>query len=335
MRRTTGKKSCRVLIVGCGELGSRHLQAVASLPEVREVEVVDPRPEALELGRQRLAEIPDCSPSISFDWLPSLEKATKGGDLCIIATQADVRCQLLYEAVETLGYSTFLLEKLVAQSVQDYKRVVDFSRRKGLSVWVNCQARAHPLHRHVKECLDPSEPIIFNVVGGNYGLVTNGVHAVDLFAFYDGATWIESLECQVDPILYPSSRGEGLFDLSGTLRGGTKKGSQFTLSYVGNHKHYEHFAIATRNYRCVIDHLQQWAMESDGSSAWSWRRPSFEEGLLVSVMGKNIAHEILQAGRCKLPTLEDCFPAHRFLLQVLLSHFNRLLGRDSDRCPVT
>ena len=31
----SGEGQTRVLIVGCGQLGSRHLQAVASLPQVR------------------------------------------------------------------------------------------------------------------------------------------------------------------------------------------------------------------------------------------------------------------------------------------------------------
>ena len=53
-----GRSGYRVLIVGCGEIGSRHLQAVASLPQVSEIEVVDPRPEALELGRERPQTIP-------------------------------------------------------------------------------------------------------------------------------------------------------------------------------------------------------------------------------------------------------------------------------------
>ena len=33
----------RVLVIGCGELGSRHLQALATLPFIREIEVVDSR----------------------------------------------------------------------------------------------------------------------------------------------------------------------------------------------------------------------------------------------------------------------------------------------------
>lgn len=329
------KNRFRVLIVGCGELGSRHLQAVAPLPEVYEIEVVDPRPEALDLGRRCLAEVSACQPNVTFRWLSSLEEASRGGDLCIVATLAGVRCQLVKRAAESLGYRSFLLEKLVTQSVEEYERFLCFSKQRELSVWVNCLPRAHSFHQGVRTRLDPSETICLTVMGGNYGLATGGIHAVDLFAFYDEATAIEIVGSEVDPMLHPSRHGPEIFDLSGTIRGVTKKGSQFSLTYTADHRHYEYFSIATRSYRCVVDHIQRWAVESDEESDWSWRQVPFGEDLLVSVMGKALVREILATRRCKLPTLEECFAAHRFILGELQPHFSKLLGKESERCPVT
>ena len=219
----------RVLIVGCGQLGSRHLQAVASLPLVREIEIVDPRPQALELGRERVAEVRDRQHSTDIRWLSSLSEATPGGDLCIIATLAQGRCQLVREVVETLGYSSFILEKLATQSVREMEDLEDFSRVRGLSAWVNCQTRTHPFHRRVKQRLDPRDPINFSVLGGKQKLASNGIHVTDLFTFYDENLWIKSGGSYIDPILYPSKRGDGLFDLSGTLLGCTEKGSRLTI----------------------------------------------------------------------------------------------------------
>src|SRR3989338_3322550 len=96
------RSSARVLIVGCGQVGSRHPQAVATLPHVAEIEVVDPRPEALVLGQERLAEVPDRNPRILWRWLSSVEMATAGGDLCIVATQAQGRCQIVRRVVKAL-----------------------------------------------------------------------------------------------------------------------------------------------------------------------------------------------------------------------------------------
>ena len=65
----------RVLIAGCGQLGSRHLQAVATLTGVDSIDVFDPRPEAL----------------------------------CVVATLALGRTALVREIADRLGYRAFLL----------------------------------------------------------------------------------------------------------------------------------------------------------------------------------------------------------------------------------
>ncbi len=335
MNQQTNHAGYRVLIVGCGEIGSRHLQAVASLPIVREVEVVDPRPDGLELGRQRLTEVPDRSLSTVFRWLSSLEEASRSGDLCVIATQAGVRCQLIYQAAQVLGYSSFLLEKLVTQSVRDYEKLIAFCKEKGLSIWVNCKTRAYPFHKRVKLILDPSEPILLSDVGGNHGLANNGVHVADLFAFYDETDWIESAGSRVDPILHPLKRGNSLFDLSGTIHGYTSKGSQLTISFASDHMAPDCISIVSRRYRCIVDQLSRWAWESEAATGWKWRPVPFEGNLMISNMTKVFAADILTRGNCELPTLAECFPAHRFILSELQPSFRQLLGREMELCPVT
>ena len=264
-----------------------------------------------------------------------MEEATKGGDLCIEATQSPGRCQRVRQVSETLGYSAFLLEKIVAQSVEEIEDLAGFSRHKGLSAWVNCQGRARPFHQRVKGLLDPADPIIFSSVGGNFGLATNGIHHADLFAFYDGGNIIRSAGSRVDPVLHPSKRGEGLFDLSGTIQGYSDKGSHFILSCAADHDSYEHFSIATRSYRCLVDHGQGWALESDQSSGWAWKPVPYESNQLVSQMTKGFANDIFSSGHCWLPTLEESLVSHRFILDELRPHFSNLLGRKIDRCPVT
>ena len=325
----------RVLIVGCGDIGSRHLQAVASLPQVQMIEVVDSRTEGLQLGRERLAEVPQCSPGTEFCWLSSLDQANRDGDLCIVATQAQGRCQLVREVAETLGYSSFILEKLAAQSVQEMEDLIQFSRAHGLSAWVNCKSRVYRFHQRAKQRLDPDDPIIFHVVGGNYGIATGGIHHASLFAFYDEAECIKGAGSRIDPVLHRSKRGDALFDLSGSLSGYTQKGSQFMLSYAGDHHNGEHISISTRRYRCIVDHLQRVAFESDEDSGWTWRESPFDGPILISEMTKEFASDILSSGSCKLPTLGESLVAHRFILGELQPHFSRLLGRPLELCPVT
>ena len=325
----------KVLIVGCGELGSRHLQAVASIASVAQIEVVDPRPEALALGQERLAETAQHASPTEVRWLTTLDEASPGEGLCIIATRAENRCQLTKTVAHRLGYRLFLLEKMVGQSVSEVEGLAAYSRSEELSIWTNHKARAYPFHLGVKEKLAFEDPVVFSAVGGNHGLATNGVHAADLFAFYDGSDTIKSAGSHVDPVLHPSKRGGELFDLSGTLMGYTDKGGKFTLSYAADHQNSDQFSISTRRYRCIVDHLQRWAVESAEESSWVWRSIPFEDRVLVSEMTADFASDILVSGSCSLPTLDQSLVAHRFILNELQPHFERLLDRTLDLCPVT
>jgi len=323
----------RVLIVGCGELGSRHLQAVASLAAVSEVEVVDSRPEALEIGRSRFLAVPDRNESIEARWLTSLKDISGGGSLCVVATQAAGRCALVEEIAETAGYASFLLEKMVAQSVLDYRSLLEFSKGRGLSVWVNCKTRAHESHKRVKQHLDPNSSITLSVIGGNHGLANNGIHMADLFVFYDDADHIESMGGHVDAQLHASKR-PGILDLSGTLAGHSEKGSLFMLSFSKDHEVPACFSVVSPRYRAIVDDMAQTFYESTPDNGWEWRQIDVHKNMLVSQMTKKFASDILSSGSCELPTLEQCFPAHEFILSELQPHFNRLLKREAD-CPIT
>jgi hypothetical protein len=323
----------RVLIVGCGEIGSRHLQAVCALPEVAEIEIVDGRSDSLELGRARVAEVSDRQPHISFRWLPALDEASRSGDLCIVATRADVRCQVVAEIARRLSYRNFLIEKLVAQSVTDYEELIRVSQNRGLAVWVNCKKRVHGTHVHVKSRLNPEEPLLFSAIGGNHGLVTNGVHAADIFVFYDNASAIRPGVSRIDPVLHRTKRG--LFDLSGTVCGYTDKGSSFTLSYAAEHMAPDVFSICSPRYRAIVDDTTKRVFESSAETEWNWEQVIVDANWNISYMTRSLASDVLTHAKCQLPTLMDCYPAHEFILTQVKPHFERLLGVGVEHCPAT
>jgi predicted dehydrogenase len=171
-------------------------------------------------------------------------------------------------------------------------------------------------------------------MGGNLGLANNGIHAADLFIFYTGATSMQAAGSSIDPILHPSKRGGELFDLSGTLLALSDHGSRFSLSYTQDPHAAELYLLQSPRHRFIVDHFERWAMESDAASGWRWRSVPFEGNLLVSVMTQGFAREILTRRACSLPTLEESAASHRFILGELAPHFDQLLERKSDLCPV-
>lgn len=325
----------RILIVGCGQLGSRHLQAAATCPEVGAIEVVDPRPESIEAGQKRLDEMEGKNPSISYKWFKSIDEASTGGDLCVVATQAEHRCRLIKIVAEQLGYQKFLVEKIVAQSTAEYEDILAFSKDRQLNIWINFKGRAHPSHAHVKAALDPSEPMVLTAVGGNHGLANNGIHIADLFLFLDGTEHIEEAGSRFDEVLHPSKRGSNVYDLSGSMWGISRKGSRIYFSFSADHDSSVLFQVLSKTYRAVVDDVLQWMMESRPEDGWRWHPVPFQANMRVSHMSKTFIREILTRGSCALPSLEEGYGAHLFILDQMQPHFNRLLRREEDICPVT
>ncbi|MDO8505595.1 MAG: hypothetical protein Q7S48_03390 [bacterium] len=324
---------CKILLIGCGQLGSRHLQAVATLREVGEIHVVDPRPESLELARARLREVSDTNPAIVFQWHTEPMACCAGGDLCIVATQAKDRPVLIKRIAARFSYKKFLIEKIVSQSIGEYQDLMEYVKINSLLVWVHCQTRTYGIHRYVKSCLDPVEPITFTEIGGNFGLACNGIHYADLFLFYDGGHAIHGAGAKIDPVLHSSKRGSEVFDLSGSLYGFSDKGSHFILSYAPQHRNSDVVTVSSSKGKFIIDIIAQSGFEWKEDTGW--KPIPIMESDLVSYTSKRIVADILSGRESGLPTLEECFPAHRYILSELLPHFNLLLGTSNTYCPVT
>lgn len=325
----------KLLLVGCGQLGSRHLQAIASLESVSEIHIVDPSPLSLELGKKRIGEISDRNKNIQFFWYNEMNKAVQGGDLCILATQAKGRENLIKAAVDLLGYRRFLVEKIVTQSVAAYGDLLEFCKARSINIWVNCQTRTYNIHKRIKSLLDPTEPFFMADFGGNHGLACNGIHYADLFLFYDGGNEIIPVGSRIDPILHPSKRGKDVFDLSGTLMAKSKTGRDCVISYAPNHVAPDCVALSSSRYKFIVDHIGKTVFESSAENKWSWAQYPIDENLAISFLDKKIVSDILLTGTCELPGLSECLPSHKYILESLLPHFNNLLGVQNNSCPAT
>ena len=137
----------------------------------------------------------------------------------------------------------------------------------------------------------------------------------------------------IDPVVQHSKRGQEVFDLSGSLYGFSDKGSHFMLSYAPQHRNSDIVTIVSSKGKFVVDIVAQSGFE--WKEDFGWRRIAVMESDFVSYTSKRIATDILSGRESGLPTLEECWPAHEYILSALLPHFNRILGTNNTYCPAT
>ncbi|MBF0170719.1 MAG: hypothetical protein HQK87_06490 [Nitrospinae bacterium] len=323
-----GKK---VLVVGCGAIGMRHLQGVALAPSVGAIQVVDPRTEAHDNGR---AGVEQTGAKTPVTYHTAIDPSLGGGDLCVLGTQAAGRLDLVRTVHETLGYTRFLTEKVVTQSMEEYDALLAYAEANRLTIRVNAKTRAYALHAAIKEAIG-DRPFTLTVTGGDHGLGCNGVHAADLFLYYDGGARIDLVGARIDERLAPSKRGSELADFSGALHGASPKGSSLSIVYDGGHKGFDFLTVTTATARYVIDHFLGTVFRSGEENNAAWERLPFTEDIRISHMTTTFAEEMLADGPSALPTIADHYPAQKFVFEGLLPTYHRLTGAVGDFLPVT
>lgn len=222
-------KTLRILVVGAGQIGSRHIQALASIPDVDEVVAVDPLPESRERATQRWRDVPGHEGK-RLSVVAEMDQV--GGasfDLAVLATNAPGRLEH-FRHVVALGIRYVLAEKLLFQSVAELEEALDLCRTAGVSLYPNYVYRYASPWRLLSDRLN-GQAFEMRVVAGDIGLATNLPHWLDLFEFLAGSS-LSELSIELTRPAYPSKRGGGLVDFSGSAAGRSSSGALLTLRFA-------------------------------------------------------------------------------------------------------
>jgi hypothetical protein len=312
----------QVLIVGAGVIGARHLQAMARLSEASTVFVVEKSAYARDSAEALWREMPDhARHTLRFAEMGNLPKGEI--DAAILATTANGRLQLL-ETIAEIGVKAVLAEKVLFQSVGDYKAACD------LSISADMDVRAHVPYRYVDQIqtlrrLHGGDAVQMTIGVGDRGLGCNGVHFIDLFQYISQSP-IVSLETNVDFPLQENCRDPSLCEFSGTVTAKTNSGSSLDLAFRKGTDDLSMISVQGGEHQttlCFDDNsVTSTFSELDGSKL---QMP------MASAMSHLMLDDIL-AGHSVLPSLAAGAPYNILMLE----SYNRALGRSpDDRCPIT
>jgi len=321
----------RICLVGCGNVGSRHLQAIAKLPFGIEVDIVEPSSDAISLGQKRLDEIDYNKKTHSFAWYDKLEEIKEYYDLTIIATTAIGRADLLINLLE-LGHKKFLIEKMVCQSNSQYEKILSRFKEKNAIGWVNTNPRCFESYKKLKDYFRESDIIQFSVTASNVStLATNTIHYMDLFSYF-----VEDYEIEMNgeyllEKIFPNKRGNDLMEFAGTVIGRNKRKSTIVLTFLPCENIPTMVDIVGIDKHIMIDESNQKLFDfvNPENSELEFK---FEH---ASSLTTKITEDILTNNHCDLTTLENSFILHKEIFKMFNSHIKKITNKEMEFCPIT
>lgn len=316
-----------ILLVGCGNIGSRHLQALVKMKNPSEIHIVEKSKYSQKLAKVRLDEVSYNKKIHQLFWYTSINQVKKINDLAIISTLSKNRINIISQLLSQ-GHKKFLIEKIVCQSKQEFDTLLKQMKIFGAKGWVNNNRRYFDSYVKIKNSLKNSKYIKLNIYLENSGLGSNTLHFTDLFSWFTNNNLKLNGE-YLYPKLFMNKRGKNFKEFYGTIFGHDGKFSSLTLTSIPSPNTSIIIRISSDKKNYIIDELNQKCLILDSNKNFKF---SFEH---TSTVSTKIFSDILEHGKSNLPTLENSYIHHIEIFRIFNLHIKKQLKRNVSICPIT
>lgn len=324
-----------IAIIGVGQLGSRHLQALTLTNLNIDIELVEPYKTMQETALARYKQMPNNDKVNSVTFFDNISGLSDELDLVVVATTANVRRVVLDELLNTKKVKNIILEKVLFQHYNDYDHFFNRFEDLDVNVWVNHPRRLFSFYNQFIPSLKKSSQLSYHVQGGEWGMACNALHFLDHLQMMqkDNDPQIHIATSMLHPEVIESKR-QGCYEVYGTLSGSIGNGS-FSLTCTKDNVLPTTISIMGDDIRIIVDEYKGMAMVSKKENEWKWEQ--YEEKIVSyqSELTGLVGDEILLHGSCSLPTYKEAALLHKPFIKTIQDKIESTLGKEFGLCPIS
>ncbi len=322
----------KIMIVGTGNIGSRHLQALKAVKIPLDITVIDTNPESLQIAEERYKTMPKGEKKHKIKYCTNYDGFKEELDIAIIATHSTIRREIIEQLLEMTSVKSFILEKILFNKSKDYFFVKNLINKHNSQAWINCTRRLIPFYKNEIKNWFKKKKIIFNISGSQWKLMSNLIHLTDLLAFI-----LEDNEFRIDynnlDLNLIKSNIPNFYEINGSLEVYFSEGSLGIINCFSTGIQPTIIDIASDQIRCIINEREGKTMVNS-SNKIGWE--VFDSRILyTSQLTTLIVEDILEKNTCELTSYEESMNLHLLTYEPLLHFLNEKLDKNWLSYPFT
>tara|TARA_Y100001970_G_scaffold15871_1_gene17857 strand:+ start:42231 stop:43217 length:987 start_codon:yes stop_codon:yes gene_type:complete len=327
-----GDSSSRILIIGAGHLGSRHLQGLCKINRDIKISVIDPSARALKLCSKRFKEMKSNPHIVSINYFQKIEEVNSKIDLAIVSTTADIRYKVIENLLNRINVKNFILEKILFQSIIEFGLAKKIFNSNKVKAWVNCSRRMIPFYRKLEQENFGIKPIKI-VVKGDIGIASNSIHMLDLLAFLSKQTEITIDISKLEKKIYSSKRSN-FVEFKGELYAHSSRGDSLKIIDKRNNKTDLTISLENDEKLIIINQTKAIYNLKFKDNHFSSINHPFNTPFQSELTAKQV-EQILDTGNSFLPSLEESSVLHKPMIEAFNFHLSSILNKKILVCPIT
>lgn len=322
----------KVLLIGAGQIGSRHLQGLLKFHRKQFVYVLDKSKASLSVAKERAEEIEFQHKVI---YLSEWKSIPNDLDLVIVATGARTRAKIVTKLLTSYNVKHLILEKILFQDLKSYSDVGNLITTSGTPTWVNHPRRMFSHYKDLKNKIAANgEFVRFEVFGGNWGLACNALHFIDLICFLSGSELLNLDFKEIDNNIIKSKR-QNCIELTGSFSGELKNGNRFNISSLEGDYEDITITVFTKSRRWIINEgnaqkIIYFGKENNFNAVTDSFTNEFQSTLTTKII-----NDIMINQNTSLTNYLEACSSHIPFIKETLKFYNRISNSNTFICPIT
>ena len=314
-----------IIVIGCGQIGSRYIQGLAGMNIKTQIHIVDKSNQAIDLCKKRLEEIKENKNQLRY--FNSFPQNVKEYNTAIIATTSSGRYNIIKELNKCYKIDSWIVEKVLAQSTQE---IINICAEIGLNknAFVNTPMRIMEDYKKVKKEIfkfNSRDVHSIDIEGGGWGMACNSIHYIDLISWWmeTNVSYIDSNEIES----WKESKRKGFIEAFGKLKIYFCNGVKLNLNCSEEFSELK-IIIKTTNGNWIINE---------------------ESGIMISPKDKEInvklefqssmtgplIEKLISKRKCDLPHIIESSVNQIKMIESFITSFNNIYGKHNEYINIT
>ena len=307
-----------ILIFGCGNIGSRHVQGLVKSKLNLNIYLYDIKNEAISSlinsinfnkfnkNKKKIIKI------INFDF-------KKKFDLVIFANSSKNRFVIINNFLKKITCKRIIIEKIAFLNPIEYKKCIQLFKKNKIKSWINCNHQLFSINLFIKNKINNELFSNLLVVGGRYNLISNFIHYYMIFKFFNKKILVKKINTSLSEPF--ASKRNGYSEMYGFIEIIFNNNSKLII--------IDHGAYSENvNNKIITNNLFFKYKEMSGNLIFNSKKKNYikkfhPDNCFQSNLTHIVTEEIILKNSCSLPSIEETSDAHKVLYKILLNKLGK------------
>ncbi|MAZ79882.1 MAG: hypothetical protein CMD72_03970 [Gammaproteobacteria bacterium] len=321
-----------IAIIGCGNIGFRHLESILNINEFKTVYIVDSSKQSL-IRCQNLASSINSSYN-NINYYSSIKELNSNIslDIAIIASNSSVRAALIKELYSKITPKHLILEKLLFTKISDLTYFLNFFKEYKSKVWVNQWLDSEV--KYLSNLIPKNEKFNLTISGSQWGLCCNSVHFIEWFHAMSLRKKIKITGYNFKNII--EAKRSGYYEIIGSIKASSNTGNTLLLDSDGQNNPDESINIdllsPSIKISCIWtdDRLIGHYVDQEGTKKQLKEKIEYQ-----SQRTHKVILELINSNKCNLPSYKTSYEQHLLFYPLFNEYFKENGFNTQNGIPIT